>query len=189
MLQTPNLAILVIDTTGIQKNSDILRVTIVDTQDDIVFDRVVQPVRQPGEANTAYTGITTAQLADAPTLREIWSELQVALSGRYVLAYNWEWLTSRLRENARAFELPSLTIAGECLMERASRYYGVSISLRLADICERIDHVLPSKATAPERAIGQLAFLQAMAQGIATVPIDTTATEDDSRSDLDEPPF
>lgn len=182
----PGLAICVIDTTGIHQESDIVRITLVDGQGNVLFDRIVSPQRQRGEANTAYTGITSAQIKQVPTLASIWAELQAVVEQRHVLAYNWQFLVERLNENAQAYGLARLRLSGECLMEHASRYYRVDVSLKLTDICSRIGHALAQPALAPERALAQLAFLQAMAKGILTVSVQPKAGDDDLE---DEHPF
>src|SRR5579884_690156 len=169
LLHFPNLVFFVIDSTGIRPESDIIRVHLSDIAGNPVFDRIIRPQRQPGQANTSYTGITSAQLSTSPTLTNIWDALEAALVGRYVLAYNWEFLMERLRENALHYQLTPVYPIGECLMNRASNYYCTAMALKLADVCGRIGHTLPQPATALDRAAGQRALLQAMAQGITTV--------------------
>jgi DNA polymerase III epsilon subunit-like protein len=192
LLQFPNLVFFVIDSTGLHDESDVIRVYLSDATGAPVFDRLIKPQRQRGHANTFYTGITDAQIRNAPVLADIWDELQSALAGRYVLAYNWEFLSERLQENAQYYHLTPLYPVGECLMNRASNYYSTATALKLADVCRRISHPLPQPATAPDRAAGQLAFLQAMAQGITTVhhvPAASDTLEDDGLDDLDAHPF
>ncbi|GHO91517.1 hypothetical protein KSF_015650 [Reticulibacter mediterranei] len=192
LLQFSNLVFFVIDSTGLHDESDIIRVHLSDAAGAPVFDRLLQPQRQRGHANTFYTGITDAQIRNAPTLADIWGELQAALVGRYVLAYNWEFLAERLRENAQYYHLSPLYPVGECLMNRASSYYNTAIALKLADVCRRIEHPLPQPATAQDRVAGQLAFLQAMAQGMTDVRTTQSPSraEDDDLGELDdEHPF
>ncbi len=192
LLQFPNLVFFVIDSTGVHDESDITRVYLTDATGAPVFDRLIRPQRQRGHANTFYTGIADVQLHNAPVLADIWSELQSALAGRYVLAYNWEFLAERLQENAGHYHLAPLYPVGECLMNRASNYYSTATALKLAEVCRRIGHHLPQPATAPDRASGQLAFLQAMAQGITTVRAiqPPSSAEDDDLGELDdEHPF
>jgi DNA polymerase III alpha subunit (gram-positive type) len=192
LLHFPNLVFFVIDSTGVRAESDIIRVHLSDMAGNPVFDHIIRPQRQPGQANTQYTGIAHAHISTAPVLADIWDDLQAALMGRYILAYNWEFLMERLRENAGYYQLAPLYPVGECLMNRASNYYGTAMALKLADVCSRIGHILPHPATALDRAAGQLAFLQAMAEGITTVHVTQSlsdATEDDGLDDLDAHPF
>jgi|SRR5579859_123058 len=186
VLHFPNLTFFVIDSTSIHQESDVIRATVIDAHGTPLFDHIIRPQRQPGQSNTMYTGIAREQVLAAPALADIWEPLRTTLSGRYVLAYNWEFLVERLRENASYYHLPPLYFVGECLMMRASNYYGLSSAFRLVDLCRRIGHPLFPNATAPERAAGQIALLHAMAQGITDVQTvgsppetqETTASDD-----------
>lgn len=169
MLQFPHLALLVIDSTGVQDDSDVIRVVVADGTGALLLDRIVAPGRQRGRANTAYTGITREQVVAAPTLADIWPNLQNVLAGRVTLAYGYDFAMRRLHENARHYRLERLAITGDCIMEHAKSYYGSSNSLKLADVCYRVGHQLPQPATAPDRVVAQIAFLQAMSKGIVNV--------------------
>jgi DNA polymerase III epsilon subunit-like protein len=189
LLRLPNLLFCVIDTTGLHPDSDVLRVVLLNREGTVVFDRIVCPQRQPSQANTFYTGIAREQVLAAAKLSAIWEDLQRALEGHYVLAYNWEFVVERLRENATHYDLDPLHFLGECLMSRAATYYGTSGTLKLVDLCGRIGHALPPCPTAPERALGQLALLHAMAEGRTVAPA-MYAAEDEALDDLDdEHPF
>jgi hypothetical protein len=131
ILKFPNLVFLVLDTTGVQKDSDIIRVLIADAEGTPIFDRIVCPMRQPAQPNTAYTGIVYSQIKDAPTLADIWPDLQATLTGRYVLAYNLDFVKQRLNENAEHYGLQPLYFLGECLQERAGNYYQASYPVKV----------------------------------------------------------
>ena len=169
MLAFPHLALLVIDSTGVQDDSDVIRVVVADGTGTILLDRIVAPGRQVGRANTPYTGLTREQVLSAPRLSDIWPDLQSALSGRVTLAYGYDFAVKRLQENARHYRLERLAMTGDCIMERAKSYYGSTTPLKLAEVCYRIGHHLPQPATAPDRVAAQIAFLQAMSKGIMNV--------------------
>lgn len=168
MLQVP-LAVLVIDTTGTKSDADVIRLVVADSAGKVFFDQVVRPGRQIGQANTLYTGITSEQVLAASTLSDLWDDFRSRLAGRTVLAYGLNFALGRLSENARHYGLPQLQIRGECLLERGKAYYTSSSPLKLQDACQKIGHALPNPATAPDRVVGQLAFLRAMSQGIMNV--------------------
>jgi hypothetical protein len=110
------------------------------------------------------------------------------------LAYNLDFVKQRLNENAEHYGLQPLYFLGECLQERAGNYYQASYPVKLKEICARVGLTLGQ--TAPDRAVGQLMFLRAMAEGITnvhsvpTAAEETAAEEDDGLGDLDdEHPF
>ena len=61
VLQLPNLTFLVLDTTGVDDDSDIIRVYVVNREGKTVLDQLVMPERQH-TANTPYTGISEEKL-------------------------------------------------------------------------------------------------------------------------------
>jgi hypothetical protein len=195
MLAFPHLAFLVLDTTGTQQDADIIRIVVADGEGATLFDRVIAPQRQPGRANTQYTGITLLQIHEAPRLADVWNELAETLAGRVVLAYGYDFAVNRLRENAAHYDLAPIAITGECLMIRAKDYFESSTSLKLQNVCYRIGHELAQPATALDRVAGQLAFLQAMSQAVLDIhyvppkPVTVSIDEDGSEDDLEEHPF
>lgn len=168
MLAAP-LAILVLETTGTRNDSDVIRLVVADAAGGTLFDQIVRPGRQVGQANTAYTGISPEQVLVAPVLSDIWEHFRAQLASRTVLAYGLNFVLNRLNENARYYGLPLLQVRGECLLERGKLYYSSDSPLRLQEVCRKIGHTLPNPATALDRVPGQLAFLRAMSQGIMDV--------------------
>ena len=185
VLQLPNLAFLVLDTTGVDDDSDIIRVYAADWIGRKLFDCVVKPGRYQ-YANTEYTGLTGEQIDAAPTLTETWAYVQAALTGRYVLSYNLQFVKDRLQENAEHYELPGFALIGECLQEKARSYFGEYYPPKLVKLCQRIGHTLPQPATAPDRVAGQLAILRAMSQGITDVPVPVGAGVEEAGDFLPE---
>lgn len=177
LLDMPNLVFVVLDTTGVHEQSDILRMCVVDRQGSIVFDRIVKPKRLQF-ANTEYTGILQEQVDLAPSISVVWQEFRRAVAAHFVLSYNLPFVQSKLSENAEYYGLEAIHLVGDCLQEKAELYfqgdYPRAPKLTLAT--RRIGHPLSEPTLAPERAQGQLALLKAMSQGITTVV--SSSTED-----------
>ncbi len=169
VLRFPNLAFVVLETTGIAHTADILRLVVADGHATMLFDQVIQPQRERNQPNTRYTGLTLEQITHAPPLAEVWQQFTRTLAGRYVAAYNLSFVQEHLDENAAHYELPPVFLIGDCLQERASAYYHASSSLKLTDALVRIGYTLPAPAPAPARAQSQLALLQAMSEGMTSV--------------------
>jgi hypothetical protein len=185
------LAIIVIDTTSVNRDADIIRVTVSDRKGSALFDRVIRPLRQEGQANSTYTGIERELVLAAPSLAEVWSDPQVVLENRYVLAYGFDFLQTRLNENAQHYGLQRLKLAGgECLMLRAKHYYSIDANPKLADVCRRIGHEMPPVATTLDRLYAQLLLLRAMSE--ATIDVHQKArriVEAESVPGEEEAPF
>ncbi len=174
-----NLLLATIDTTSLKDDADIVRVIFADHTGHILYDRVIQPQRSD-EPNTAWTGITFEEIIAAPTLVECWDDIETFLRGSVVVAFNLEFVQSRLRENALHYGLRVVPMVGACTQKIAKTHFQENISLMKA--CARIGHALPSPAFAPDRVAGQLALLKAIS---VASPI-AQAVE---YEDLDDPPF
>jgi hypothetical protein len=183
VLTFANLAFVVLDTTSVDDDADIIRVLIADRGGLVMFDKLVRPQRNQW-ANTVYTGIAQEQVDAAPSLQALWPQIRVALEGRYVLAYNLSFVVSRLDENATHYGLSGITLIGECLQNKARDYWSTYYPPKLVGLCERIGLTLPSPA-APDRVQGQLALLKAMSQGI----MDVAPEEASPLGDLEDSPF
>lgn len=180
-----NPVFLVLDTTTISPRADIIRLFVRD-QSDVLYDTLIKSERYLGQANTAYTRILPEALETAPTLKEVWPDFSRVLRGRYILAYNLQFIRERLLENAKHYELPSLPLIGKCLQDEAATYFGTGVSIKLSVACSRIGHTLSPYPTAPERALGQLALLIAMSKGITSVQAPAPAA-DEAEPEEDHP--
>jgi hypothetical protein len=175
ILSMRDLAILVIDTTSLNDNADIIRFYAIDASGELLLDIVVQPQRER-DPNTAYTGISQQEIDQAPTLAEAWERIMRDLKGCFVVSFNFSFLEDRLNDNIAHYGLPRLPFRAEDLMEQAKSYFNIQrYGYKLSDCCARIGHTLPSPALAPDRAAGCLEFLKAMANGITNVSTPVTA--------------
>jgi hypothetical protein len=194
LLEFLNLRFVVIDTTSIKKESDILHLLILDRQGCIRDEFFTMPLRYPGEWNTEWTGLTLADMGKAPIFSDAWPDIRRALRGKFVLAYGLDLLQERLDNNVQHYGLQPIHLIGDCLMQTAVPYFRpagfTGYNLKLQDACARIGHILPDRPNAEQRARGQLALLKAMSQGITSVPAPTLVSEDeDNLGDLEANPF
>lgn len=183
--QMPNLAFLVLDTTGLESFADIIRILLVDGSGEPIYHQVIRSERASQRPNTSYTGITQEQMDAAPTLTECWPMVFAALKGRYTLAYGHDWVQERLNDNTSFYALSPIHLIGDCLQQTAAQYFRSLYNKKLADLCARIGHPLPTPALAIDRAKGQIALLNAMANGITQVKLEPVADV----PDLDDHPF
>jgi hypothetical protein len=191
VLAMPNLALVVLDTTGVQEDSDIIRILARSPQENggLHLDQIIRPQRQ-STPNTAYTGITERELESAPTLAEAWEFISRELRGCYFVSFNLDFVKSRLADNIQHYGLSRLPFLSDCLMRKAKSYFGIEgygSGLKLPEACLRIGRQLPtSPPLAYDRAAGQLALLSAMANGMTSVAAPDASTD---LSELDDHPF
>lgn len=92
----------------------------------VLFHSLVKPAA--GYSMTAGArqvhGISDEELAVAPELAEIWSNLQTALAGRELLAYNADFDCGILQRSARSAKLAELPGQWACVMNMYAAFYG-----------------------------------------------------------------
>jgi DNA polymerase III epsilon subunit-like protein len=107
-----------IETTGLHPPRDALvEIAIVDDAGRTVLNTLVNPQRPIGDAKSGF-GITDETLVGAPTLRELWPQLEAIVFGCHVVTYNAEF-------DAKFFPR-RLAAAGHisCAMKRFAPIYG-----------------------------------------------------------------
>jgi DNA polymerase III epsilon subunit-like protein len=170
VLAFPNLAFLEVDTDGLHRDADILRIVLVDRSGTPLYAQLFKPRRPLIHQTTHLTAIHQEMVEDAPLLADAWEQIASAFTGRYVLSYNLEFDQTKLHENAERYSLSPLTVIGACLMQQAQAYAGSYAYPKLATLCTNIGFPLPEHPhqTAFDRVRGQIHLLEAMAQGITS---------------------
>ena len=187
LLEFPNLRFVVIDTTSLDRNADVIRFLTLDKQGDLDESLYISPGRYPGQLNTEWTGIQPYVMKGRHQIPAYWDEITDALTGQFVLAYGFDFIQERLDENAAHYGLQPIKLIGDCLMQTCPAYFKVNVpAMKLKDAAFCIGYVLPTRPTAEQRARAQLALLRAMAEGITSVQ---TARSNDDEGDLDSHPF
>jgi len=202
VLAFPNLAFLEVDTTGLGEDAQIIRVLLVDRQAQVLFDTFIRPSRPLSPQIIHLTGIQLEEVQAAPTLREAWPSVLKAFQGHYILSYNLEFdqgqITRAAERASTGDDLQQPVLIAECLMQRWMTYSNEHTYPKLATQCQQIGYPLPDhpQQTAYHRACGQVALLQAMAEGrvgpcvtetpmgeTPTLPVDanTALFDDDDR--------
>ena len=190
VLAFPNLAFLEVDTDGLHRDADILRIVLVDRSGTPLYAQLFKPRRPLTHQITHLTAIHQEMVEDAPQLVDAWEHITSAFAGRYVLSYNLEFDQTKLHENAERYGLFPLTVIGACLMQQAQAYTGGYSYPKLTTLCAHIGFPLPDhpNQTAFDRVQGQRYLLEAMAQGTTHVAA-SQETSRDEYSEQDDDPF
>ena len=193
------LCSLKVDSTGLSSEDEIVRVVVVNGQEQVTLDLLVKPSRPLSATASAASGLSDADLANAPTLPQVWEAIRDALSGSYVLVFSPDFDAKLLDAAAKRHGLVPIVFIGDSVQRHATSYYSGEYYLTLGGLCERMGHPLASK-DAVARARGQLAVVCEMASGITDVrpskPEPTTtassifhADGDTTLGGIDEHPF
>jgi DNA polymerase III epsilon subunit-like protein len=187
ILAMPNLAFMEIDTTGLKDHDELIRFTLVAASGAIIEDCLIKPATcslspEASEIN----GIKSEQLEGALPITQAWEHIQQALRGRYIISFGMEWDINQLDKAAAEQGLTPLLVIGECLQRHATRYYNGEYYLKLAELCARVGSPLPDypNQTSLDRARGQSAVLQALAQAITDLRIPAQAVAAEAGTSL-----
>jgi DNA polymerase III epsilon subunit-like protein len=205
IIAMPALRFLEIDTTGLEREDEICRISLVDGIGRLADDFLIRPKHRQLTDEASYkNGLKADDLARAPLLSDVWSDIADSLRGTYILSFNQDWDRERLKEAADRTGFPPICLVGECLQRRATQYYHKEYYLSLDKLCARVGYPLPEPPaqTSIDRAVGQYHFLVAMASGVTDVQppksshkelaiaISTPTIDDtDALGDLDDHPF
>jgi DNA polymerase III epsilon subunit-like protein len=115
----------VLDTETISLYGEPVEIVVIDLSGVVLFNSLIKP-KYPVEPDArAVHEITDEELATAPTLAEVWPDLQRALADRStILTYNAAFDQARINQTARRDGLEELPHTWHCLMEMYAIWYG-----------------------------------------------------------------
>lgn len=169
VLHLQDLLIVVLDLDNQPRVQDLIRILAIDRTGKVHFDRFIKPRVPPSEHVSSTTGVTPQDVAEAPSMEDIWADLLRALSGRFILTSDLDDFQELLEGYARLHELEWPVLLGESLAYEIEQYFSISLNLTSLDqLCCWLGQPLPPhpQQTARDRANGYLHVLQAMAQGV-----------------------
>ena len=118
-----------VETTGLQDVDQVVEVAVLDTDGTVLLDTLVKPTVLISEGAYLVHGLTSLDVAEAPTFAQVWPQLVEAVQGRQVVVYNAAFDLRMLRQSARAVGIEDF---GEqihakdmhCAMEMYAQFWG-----------------------------------------------------------------
>ena len=114
----------VLDTETSGLYGEIIELSIVGIDGNVLFDKLLRPKCKIEEGAMAVHGITEAMVADAMTFAEEWTEIHAALADRVLIAYNVGFDKERLEHTAKIHGVSLPLLEWRCLMLKYSEFYG-----------------------------------------------------------------
>lgn len=114
------------ETTGVGENAEVIEVAILDSDGEVIFESLVRPKGAIEPQAMRLHGITPADVQGAPGWAEVWPQVDKALLGRKIGAYNSEFDLRLLRQTQQRAWL-SWTIPDSaffCIMKLFARFHG-----------------------------------------------------------------
>lgn len=121
------IAILDTETTGLA--GEVIEIAIIDGLGNPVLDTLIRPSRdfEIHEEAMAIHGITPDMVENAPTLGEIWGEVEKAIAGKTLIIYNAAFDVAQLEFSLHEkldFGAVCLLKDAVCLMKQSAPYFG-----------------------------------------------------------------
>lgn len=123
---TGNSVILDTETTGLAGNSEIVEVSVINMQGEVLFDTLVRPKTKMRADNRAIAvhGITNEMLSEAPQWNEIHEQFCDLIRDKTVVIYNAAFDHRLLTQTAHQYGLTLPELRTECAMQLYSTWQG-----------------------------------------------------------------
>jgi len=94
------------ETTGLEKQDEIIEISILDFDGAILLESYVRPVNPLTSAATRIHGITNAMVVNAPTWPALWPQIRGFLFSRLVTAYNSPFDLQMMQQSHSRYKIP-----------------------------------------------------------------------------------
>lgn len=114
------------ETTGLGYLDECIEIAIIDHTAEVLFhSRLKTTISIPPQA-TRIHGLRDQDVANCPTLPEVWATLDRIISGRHVASYNAEFDIRMIRQSMAAYKIPPIISAPgiHCIMEIYAEWHG-----------------------------------------------------------------
>ncbi|CAG7651641.1 exonuclease domain-containing protein [Paenibacillus allorhizosphaerae] len=118
---------LILDTeaTGLDYDSEIVDIAVIDLDENVLFESLVKPVCPIPEEATAIHGITNEMVENAPSWPEVWVHIQKILSvDKTILTYNADYDFQMIRSNCERHNQSYTLLKNFCVMQTYAEYVG-----------------------------------------------------------------
>ncbi len=115
----------VLDTeiTGPRFVGEACDLAIVDPAGNVLFNKLLRPKCKIDPDTSAFHGITDEMVAGARTFAEEWPEIEAALTGRVIIAYNAEFDRARLEHTAKTHGITLPALQWRCFMVAYAKFW------------------------------------------------------------------
>lgn len=114
------------ETTGFSSDDVVIEIGVVDVEGNTLFESLFKPVISIPLDSTAVHGITEAMVAESPSWKDTWGQLQPILEGRLIGMYNADF-DLRMMKQTHARHWLDWTMPDNyffCVMKLYAAFYG-----------------------------------------------------------------
>ncbi len=126
---TERAYILDTETTGLDKQAQVIEIAVTDIDGKVIFQRYLRPSVLIDPEAQAVHGITLSALNNEPQWPQIADELIPLLTSRPLIIFNEKFDLRLIAQTAKAFAMDTRWIKqlqSQCAMELAAQFYGAT---------------------------------------------------------------
>jgi DNA polymerase III epsilon subunit-like protein len=114
------------ETTGVGLYDLVIEIGIVDLEGNVLFNSLINPGRPIPQDSSKVHGITDEMVAEAPSLKTAWSEIEDILHNRAIGMYNADFDYRLMKQSADNAGLPWSIQRDQafCVMNMFAAWYG-----------------------------------------------------------------
>jgi DNA polymerase-3 subunit epsilon len=116
------------ETTGLNKDDEIIENCIVDAYGAILLDSLVKPTKPIPPEATMINGITNKDVMRAPKWPTLYDKVRIILEGRLVIAYNSAFDRRMVCQTNEKYGLAQINATWQCAMITYAGFRGVPTS-------------------------------------------------------------
>lgn len=94
------------ETTGLERSDEIVEISIIDDDGQVVFESLVKPSKPIPASATSLHGITNADVQKARPWPIVWPQARAALTQQIVVIYNAEFDVRMIQQSYTQYKLP-----------------------------------------------------------------------------------
>ena len=94
------------ETTGLERSDEIVEISIIDDEGQVVFESLIKPSQPIPYSATRIHGITNEEVQTARSWPAVWPQVRSALFGRLVVIYNEEFDVRLMQQSHKRYNLP-----------------------------------------------------------------------------------
>ena len=122
-----NYIILDTETTGLDKDAQIIELSIIGMDGSVLLDTLIKPKYRMDDSSiaTRVHGITNLEVEDAPEWSEVFQKVKEIIdAAEGVVIYNGKFDARLIRQTCRLYGLPEFNYTYYCAMEMFAVWYG-----------------------------------------------------------------
>lgn len=138
------------ETTGLDENAEIVEITILDADKNVLFDSYVKPWKDIDKAASRINGITAADYRYAPTFADISDKIREVIHGKMLCAYNAKYDWRLLGQSYNAAHRSNMPVDElfkpkrlNCVMIAMMQHLQRERWIKLVDSCAHFDIAVP----------------------------------------------